>query len=427
MDKKIAYIILIILFGYQAMVYAQQRFPKPEFESGYVYPEYQVTEPRSPVLEYMDVAVLIIVLSVTTWITLKKRSRKLILWISIFTVAYFGFYRQGCICPIGAIQNVSLALFNEGYTLPLTALLFFLIPLIAALLYGRQFCAGACPLGAVQELTGIYPVKIPRAVEVILSSVPYIYLGLAVLFAATDSHFIICKYDPYIGIFRLNAPMTMIVFVALLIIAGIFVNRPYCRFLCPYGVLLSWFSRFSGKHVTITPDECINCKLCKDSCPYNAILPSTINAPKEKTRTSRSRFLGYLLLIPVFTAAGALVAGQFSDELSMVHQDVRLANELRREEVSGIPASSQQAITFRESGETLSELYRKEEFVKGRYDKGAPWTGAFLGLSLGIGLLSLSIRKERDEFIPDRAKCYSCGRCFEYCPVHKDKIYRDGK
>ncbi|MDT8402803.1 MAG: 4Fe-4S binding protein, partial [Bacteroidales bacterium] len=196
MDKKIAYIILIILFGYQAMVYAQQRFPKPEFESGYVYPEYQVTEPRSPFLEYMDVAVLIAVLSVTTWITLKKRSRKLILWISIFTVAYFGFYRQGCICPIGAIQNVSLALFNDAYTLPLTALLFFLIPLIVALLYGRQFCAGACPLGAIQELTGVYPVKIPRAVEVILSSVPYIYLGLAVLFAATDSHFIICKYDP---------------------------------------------------------------------------------------------------------------------------------------------------------------------------------------------------------------------------------------
>ncbi|MDT8402567.1 MAG: 4Fe-4S binding protein, partial [Bacteroidales bacterium] len=174
-------------------------------------------------------------------------------------------------------------------------------------------------------------------------------------------------------------------------------------------------------------DECINCKLCKDACPYSAILPSTIDAPKEKTRTSRSRFLGYLLLIPVFTAAGTLVAGQFSDELSMVHRDVRLANELRREEISGIPASSQQAITFRESGETLSELYVKEEAVKGRYKKGAPWTGAFLGLSLGIGLLSLSIRKERNEFIPDRGKCYSCGRCFEYCPVHLDKISRDGK
>ncbi len=230
MEKKLAYIILIILLGYNSILKSQQRFPKPEFESGYIYPEYQVTEPRNPVLEYMDVFVLVLVLSITTHITLKKRSRKYVIWISVFTLAYFGFYRQGCICPIGAIQNVSLALFNESYALPLTALLFFLIPLVFALLYGRQFCTGACPLGAIQELTGIYPVRIPRSVEVFLSSVPYIYLALAILFAATDSHFIICKYDPFIGLFRLNASATMVVFGILLLLAGLFVNRPYCRF-----------------------------------------------------------------------------------------------------------------------------------------------------------------------------------------------------
>ncbi len=421
MQKKIAYIIIVLLLGYHGILRSQQRFPKPEFESGYAYPEYQVTSPRSPVLEYMDVFVLVMVLIVTTHITLKKRSRKYVLWISVFSLIYFGFYRQGCICPIGAIQNVSLALFNESYAMPLSALLFFLIPLVFALLYGRQFCAGACPLGAIQELTGIYPVKIPRAVEVLLSSVPYIYLALSVLFAATDSNFIICKYDPFVGIFRLNAPATMVVFGSLLLLAGLFVNRPYCRFLCPYGVLLGWFSRFSDKHVTITPDDCINCKLCKDSCPYNAILPSTVDEPKEKNVTSRSRFILSLALIPVFTAAGALMTGYFSDDLSIVHRDVRLANEIRAEETQGIPATSQQAIKFRESGESIIDLYDKEKIIKGRYDKGAPWAGAFLGLSLGIGLLSLSIRTERKGYEPDKGKCFSCTRCFDYCPVHIEK------
>ena len=71
MEKKLAYIILIILLGYNSILKSQQRFPKPEFESGYIYPEYQVTEPRNPVLEYMDVFVLVLVLSITTHITLK--------------------------------------------------------------------------------------------------------------------------------------------------------------------------------------------------------------------------------------------------------------------------------------------------------------------------------------------------------------------
>ena len=422
MAKKIPYIIVFILISWQALLYSQQRFPKPEFESGYIYPEYQVTSPRSQALEYIDVIVLVLVLIVSTHFTLKKRSRTGILWVSAFSVAYFGFFREGCICSIGSIQNIALALFNEGYAIPLSALLFFIIPLVFALLYGRQFCAGACPLGAIQELTGLFPVKIPRSLEVVLSTIPYIYLALAILFAATDSQFIICKYDPYIGIFRLNAPWTMVVFGGLLLLAGVFINRPYCRFLCPYGVILNWFSRFSGKHLTITPDNCINCKLCENSCPYNAILPSTTDSPKEKNTSSRKRYIIYLALIPVFTILSISIANKFSFDLASVHRDVRLAREIRNELDSGTKATSQMAITFKESGETVSTLFENEEYILSRYKKGSPWAGAFLGLSLGIALLSLSIRRERKDYVPHRGKCYSCARCFEYCPVHNEKI-----
>jgi NosR/NirI family nitrous oxide reductase transcriptional regulator len=422
MKSKLPYIIVFLLLAWHAIIYAQQRFPKPEFESGYVYPEYQVPSPRSPVLEYLDVAVLIAVLVITTRFSIYKRSRSTLVWISVFSLAYFGFYRKGCICSIGAIQNISLALFNDGYTLPLAALLFFLIPLLFALLYGRQFCAGACPLGALQELTGLYPVKIPRSIEVILSSVPYVYLALSILFAATNSHFIICKYDPFVGIFRLNAPAAIMVFGVLLLLAGIFVNRPYCRFLCPYGVILNWFSRFAEKHLTITPDQCINCKLCEDSCPYNAIIPSTVDTPREETTTSRKRFTIYILLIPVFTLGGILLTSIFADDLSMVHRDVRLAKEIRLEQEAGIQATTQQAVTFKESGQTIADLYAKERYIISRYRKGSPWVGAFLGLSIGIGLLSHSIRRERDEYKPLQGMCFSCGRCFEYCPVHLEKI-----
>ena len=123
-------------------------------------------------------AVLTIALAVTSWLALKKRSRRGLVWMSVFSLAYFGFYRQGCICSVGSVQNVSLALFNDIYTIPVSALLFFLIPLLFALAYGRVFCAGVCPLGAIQELSGIRPVKLNKNVEIILASVPFIYLGL---------------------------------------------------------------------------------------------------------------------------------------------------------------------------------------------------------------------------------------------------------
>lgn len=134
MRKKILpYILLIILILWHFVLYAQERFPRPEFESGYVYPEQHLAEGRSQVWEYIDVAVLVIALSVTSWLAIKKRSRQGIVWMSVFSLAYFGFFREGCICAVGSVQNVALALFNSGYTIPLTALLFFIIPLVFAL------------------------------------------------------------------------------------------------------------------------------------------------------------------------------------------------------------------------------------------------------------------------------------------------------
>ena len=232
------YLVLFTLFVWHSVLSAQQqRFPRPEFEGGYTFPTHQFLNQRGPMWEYMDVAVLIGALLVTSWVVLKKRSRQGLIWISLFSLAYFGFYRQGCICAIGSVQNMSLALFNGSYAIPLSALLFFTIPLIFALLFGRVFCAGVCPLGAIQELTGFKQIRVPRSVEKVLATIPFVYLGLAVLFAATESQFLICRYDPFVGIFRIDAPYTMVIFGGLLLVVGIFVNRPYCRYLCPYGVL----------------------------------------------------------------------------------------------------------------------------------------------------------------------------------------------
>ncbi|MCX6326818.1 MAG: 4Fe-4S binding protein [Bacteroidia bacterium] len=417
MKKFVPYIILIFLFAWQSILFAQQRFPRPEFESGYTYPANQLPNQRGPMWEYFDVAVLLVALTITTWLALKKRSRQGLIWMSVFSLAYFGFYRQGCICSVGSVQNVSLALFNDSYTIPLSALLFFIIPLLFALAYGRVFCAGVCPLGAIQELTGFKPVKLPKTAEIIFASVPFIYLALAILFASTNSQFIICRYDPFVGIFRLDAPYTMIIFGALLLLAGIFVNRPYCRYLCPYGVLLNVFSRFAGKHLTITPAECTNCRLCEEACPYNAIIPSGTDQKREEPEKPRKRFILYFLLMPLFTIAGAYILYNLAPALAGVNSNVNLAREIRIEKETGIESVSKAVVAFKESGKTEAELFTEEEIIISRFRKASPWAGVFLGISFVIGMISLTIKSKINEYKPHQGKCYSCGRCFKYCPI----------
>lgn len=412
------FIMMLLVF---ISISAQQRFPKPEFDSGYEQPDTTTPEPRAAALEFIDVAVLAGVLALASWLILRKRSRRGILWLSVFTLVYFGFYRNGCICSVGSVQNVTLAIFDPAYKISITVLLFFLLPLVFALFFGRTFCAAACPLGAIQDLVVIQPVQVSSWVRKTLSFIPHVYLGLAVLFAATGTDFIICRYDPFVGIFRMDGPFTMILLGIALLVMGLFFARPYCRVFCPYGVLLGWMSRFSRWHLTITPSSCINCNLCADSCPFDAI-----DAPTgEKVRTepnirkSMRYYVAFGLLIPLWILAGGFAVSKAHVFLSKAHPDVYLSELLISHPELRSDKDNIDIQVFLESGKSMDQLVTEASVIRGKFRKGGWILGGYLGLVLGVMIMNQFLLRKRTDYVPHKADCFSCGRCMDYCPVDR--------
>ena len=418
MKKVLVSIIFLLLVVFQPMItFGTQRFPKPEFETGYTQPDTLVPSPRAEVLAVMDVAVLLIALSVISWIVIKKRSRKGVFWVSLFSLAYFGFYREGCVCSIGSIQNVTLAIFNTGYAIPLTVVAFFIIPLVFTLFFGRTFCAGICPFGAMQDLVAFAPQKLGSRLNAVLGLIPYFYLGLAILYAATGTDFIICRYDPFVGIFRFNASFGMFLFAGALLVSGVFLARPYCRFLCPYGVILNWFSRFSRKHITITPSECIQCRLCEDSCPYDAIdMPRIGKNPENKKDTLR-KFVIICLLMPLMVIAGGFLGSRIHETLALVNSKVRLAVTISDPAKMKELPESFEIRAFKSSGKPAAQVYSEASVILKKFNTGGWILGGFLGLVFGMLIAGRLMTKYRTDYIPNKGTCFSCARCVDYCPI----------
>src|SRR5512138_766416 len=85
------WLVLAWLLFPVSLAVAEQRFPPPDFEGGHQLPVTTTPPARAWLLQYLDIAVLTACLGVATWMVYRQRSRKGLIGLSIFSIAYFGF------------------------------------------------------------------------------------------------------------------------------------------------------------------------------------------------------------------------------------------------------------------------------------------------------------------------------------------------
>ncbi|MGA2253517.1 MAG: 4Fe-4S binding protein [Thermoguttaceae bacterium] len=260
------------------------------------------------------------------------------------------------------------------------------------------------------------PVQVPTWIDHALGLLAYVYLGAAVLFAATGAAWIICRYDPFVGLFRLTSSASMLALSAAFLGVGLFIGRPYCRWLCPYGAILALFSRVSWRHLKIPPQQCVQCRLCEDACPYGAIQRPTVALSPVERMAGRRRLIGVLCTAPILIATGALLGFAMRSSLATLHPTIQLAEQIRLEQSGQTTTRTDATEAFRATGESVESLYGRADTVVEKFAWGGAIFGGWVGLVFAVKLVQLSVRRRRTDYEPDRGACVSCGRCFWYCP-----------
>ncbi len=215
----------------------------------------------------------------------------------LFTLFWIGFYAQAQLSVVNVLvfANALLGEFRWQFFL-LEPLIFIWWCSVAAsiLFWGRgAFCGWLCPFGALQELLNkvarwrnVPQITLPWGLHERLWPIKYLIflalLGLSVYSLSFAEQ--LAEIEPFKTaiVLRFDRSWPYILFVGVLLVAGLFIERFYCRYLCPLGAALAIPARIAMFHWLKRYRNCGDpCHLCAQDCMVQAIDPLGEINPNE--------------------------------------------------------------------------------------------------------------------------------------------------
>lgn len=208
----------------------------------------------------------------------------------LFTLVWIGWIAGAQLSVINVIAWVNGLVKGHGMAVlladPLLCVLLAFV-VVSFVIWGRGvFCGWLCPFGALQELLA----KLARVVRLPQWSPSYRthrllwrlkYVSLAVLALATlhglQTMAVAAEIEPFKTVIslRMDRAWPFVVYGLVILAAGLFVERAFCRFLCPLGAVMAIGGRLRRFMPLKRRPECGSpCQLCAKRCPIQAIEPS---------------------------------------------------------------------------------------------------------------------------------------------------------
>jgi polyferredoxin len=188
------------------------------------------------------------------------------------------------LCPFGGVETLYQYLTSGTFVQKIheSSFVLMIIGLLTALLFGPVFCGWVCPLGTIQEwFAGIgrkifkkrrYNHFIPAKVDRWLRYSRYLVLAWVIYMTATSGKLLFSDVDPYYALFNFwssEIAVGGLIVLGVTLLASLFVERPWCKYACPYGAVLGLTNLV---RVFSIRREASTCKLdgaCDITCPMN--------------------------------------------------------------------------------------------------------------------------------------------------------------
>jgi NosR/NirI family transcriptional regulator, nitrous oxide reductase regulator len=215
----------------------------------------------------------------------------------IFTLVWIGWIAQAQLSVVNVLAFLGALRTDFRWDYFLMAPLIFILWFAAAasLLFWNRgaYCGWLCPFGALQELTnrlarrlGAPQLKISFGAHQRLTALKYIIF--LVLFGVSLSDLGLAErlseVEPFKTaiILRFAREWPFALYAGAMVAASIFVERAFCRYLCPMGAALAIPARLRLFDWLRRYRECGNpCQRCGNECPVQAIHPEGHINPNE--------------------------------------------------------------------------------------------------------------------------------------------------